>query len=404
MTKKEMDELLNFTNNLLTEFKEYLPLTVVLKLYVIRCHLQNMAVKDIKANLEELAKKKISCKNRTTADIDSYNKALSIYLNSDQKKIHRLKKITSIPQLLNVIGYANFIHAVLEKYPYPSIVGFPRRTWTKKLLLKYIRLYFRIPRSKKERDKEMKLPALKTIYNEMITPHIPYTNFTLSHTTFKDIIRYYVEQTEYTDFYYLLWEKNRYKVSSKDKEHAHKSHRYNTTFLAAIINMSTLSCPNNKVISHSYNSKSDCINWNCILDKLSDIAIQYNKKKYGSTSSKIVILLNSKNISMELKKYLSCLQQIPNFSLITFKSASDLSNIFDNLEDEYNEVTNIPASPINDNFKKIIDATSQLSNSKLTERIKKPEYITNLKNVLLSLKSDNQQNFDYEDIDEYLDL
>ena len=77
----------------------------------------------------------------------------------------RLKRCDSIPKLLQEIGYANFINAVIKKYPSPSIVGFPRKNWTAQCVLKYIRLYFNIPKSKKDRLEYMKLPALKTIRN-----------------------------------------------------------------------------------------------------------------------------------------------------------------------------------------------------------------------------------------------
>lgn len=60
---------------------------------------------------------------------------------SHQKKLSRLKEISSILELLKIIGYKNFIHAIIEKYPFPPIAGFSSHRWTEELFYKYIYLY-----------------------------------------------------------------------------------------------------------------------------------------------------------------------------------------------------------------------------------------------------------------------
>ena len=91
---------------------------------------------------------------------------------SHQKKLSRLKEISSIPELLKIIGYKNFIHAIIEKYPLPPIAGFSSHRWTEELLYKYIYLYFDISKFKDKAD--IPLPAFNTIRDALHYPPIKY--------------------------------------------------------------------------------------------------------------------------------------------------------------------------------------------------------------------------------------
>lgn len=162
-------KLLKFTKKLLDEFKEYLPLAVIYKLNVICCQLQNMHNREILNFLKNDIKIPNNYADIATVSCDEI---LAKYQKKDQKKLIRLKRCDSIPKLLQEIGYANFINAVIKKYPSPSIVGFPRKNWTERSVLKYIRLYFNIPKSKKDRLEYMKLPTLKTIRNTVNNLHL----------------------------------------------------------------------------------------------------------------------------------------------------------------------------------------------------------------------------------------
>lgn len=150
MAIENIEEFQKFTNHLLNDFKDYLPLTAVYKLHVIDCYLQGKSNSDILDDLDSFAEKEKNNKTNkyviqySPKDIIRDKKTLEIYRNPDQKKLNRLKKISSIPELLNIIGYKNFIYAIIEKYPFPSIIGFNFRHWTEDLILKYICLYFNI--------------------------------------------------------------------------------------------------------------------------------------------------------------------------------------------------------------------------------------------------------------------
>ena len=130
----------SFTNHLIDDFQDYLPFTTLCKLHVIDCHLQDMTNNDITNSLANFAekiknnKKNIHITKRSDEEIDKDNKSLERYSKPHQKKLSRLKEISSIPELLKIIGYENFIHAIIEKYPFPPIAGFSSHRWTEELL------------------------------------------------------------------------------------------------------------------------------------------------------------------------------------------------------------------------------------------------------------------------------
>ena len=151
-------KLLKFTKKLLDEFKEYLPLAVIYKLNVICCQSQNMRNREILNFLKNDIK---IPSNYADTDTASCDEILAKYQKEDQHKLLRLKRCDSIPKLLQEIGYANFINAVIKKYPSPSIVGFPRKNWTAQCVLKYIRLYSaRLKRREKYTEKAKNRPYM----------------------------------------------------------------------------------------------------------------------------------------------------------------------------------------------------------------------------------------------------
>lgn len=398
-------KLLKFTKKLLDEFKEYLPLAVIYKLNVICCQSQNMHNREILNFLKNDIK---IPSNYADTDTASCDEILAKYQKEDQHKLLRLKRCDSIPKLLQEIGYANFINAVIKKYPSPSIVGFPRKNWTAQCVLKYIRLYFNIPKSKKDRLEYMKLPALKTIRNTDAFKSRVKKKYLL-----KDILRYHIENPNSVDFYYLFMLKKHYKVSSEDKLHTHKGSRYNTTFIATIFNVSSMSRSTNRILSTSYNSKIDYINLNAFFEELSKNAIEHRKKLNGKSNSKIVIFLNIKNISKdEIRHYSSSLSQIPKYSLITFSKTAFLIKELKNLENQYSpsDIKHLKeyekVNELKNNIEKL--CSTEIPKLRLKQRIDKSEYITALDEILRSLESEANQELDElekENIDElYIDI
>lgn len=219
----------SFTNHLIDDFQDYLPFTPLCKLHVIDCYLQDMTNNDITNSLANFAekiknnKKNIHITKRSTKEIDKDDKSLERYSMSHQKKLSRLKEISSIPELLKIIGYKNFIHAIIEKYPFPPIAGFSSHRWTEELLYKYIYLYFDISKFKDKAD--IPLPAFNTIRDALHYPPIKYpyiiSPFKFSH---KWLLSYYIKKP--VDFYFVLMTKKPYEISPTDKKRPHKSHRY----------------------------------------------------------------------------------------------------------------------------------------------------------------------------------
>lgn len=372
-----------FIENLLNEFGELLPLTVIYKLYVIQCTLSGMNNPAIYKSLTQFSQSNFLLDDRSTEDIKNGSKALEIYKKNKYQKINRLKGNSSIPDFLQIIGYGNFIYAVIEKYPFPCVVGYHFKNWTPKILRNYIRLYFHIPRSSKKRKKEnIKIPSIGTVRNKMYYPDTEFTVYPRLYSL-HTIFDYYIKQVFDADFYIFYWEKNSYRVSKKDKSHPHLTQQYNGTFFITLINLSdssTTPITLNNIISSSYNSNEEDIDWQVCFERC------YNTASKFSKSNKIIFLFNTSGISKELSSYSSHLDKVPNYSLLPYRSLKNMISSLKFLEDNYKKNDNLvelrKVQKLIRQLKKVQEKISKLSKQKLTKRRDKKTYMENMKKII----------------------
>lgn len=406
----------SFTNHLIDDFQDYLPFTTLCKLHVIDCHLQDMTNNDITNSLANFAekiknnKKNIHITKRSDEEIDKDNKSLERYSKSHQKKLSRLKEISSIPELLKIIGYENFIHAIIEKYPFPPIAGFSSHRWTKELLYKYIYLYFDI--SKFEDKADIPLPALNTIRDALHYPPIKYP-YIISPFKFsyKWLFSYYIKKP--VDFYFVLMTKKPYEISPTDKKRPHKIHRYDESFFASLIRLSDFSIPSKPFRSFSYSAQSaeESVNLAYCFNKLYEIAIQHSKKFHSNSDYTIVFLVREGNFKQEFNDYSDDLWTCPNYSLITFRNIETIIKTLKKLENnlkkitsenkdsanEYNKEYNV-VNEIRRNITAVKDNLPFLSNLPLETRNDMAEYNLKTKNALRLIVKDQNKIFEEKEI------
>lgn len=411
MAIENIEEFQKFTNHLLNDFKDYLPLTAVYKLHVIDCYLQGKSNSDILDDLDSFAEKEKNNKTNkyviqySPKDIIRDKKTLEIYRNPDQKKLNRLKKISSIPELLNIIGYKNFIYAIIEKYPFPSIIGFNSRHWTEDLILKYICLYFNISTD----SSPIKLPSTNTIHDAIHYPAIQYSTPPLKFS-YKELFSYYLKKS--TDFYFVLMKKKPYEVSLTDKRHSHKKHRYDESFFAELIRLSDFSIPKKSFGSFSYSTHAAKEEANLVecFNELYEIAVHHSKKFHADSNYTIVFLVSKIDLESEFENYFENLFSLPNYSIITFKEISFLIKVLhkldNDLKDSNSENENfsngyddtITSSELKDSLKIIKDNFEFLSNLPLEKREDKQNYRKKLKNALRLIENNQKKIFEEKDI------
>ena len=223
MEKTAEISITKFIENMLKEFMDYLPIEAIFKLLVIHEYNLGKTNKEIKKSIARLATNKKLRTMHSKTVLDAQKK---LFFASDANKINALKKNTCICQLLSVIKTKNFIKAVLSKYPYPAIVGFPFNEWTGKRLRRYIRLYFYMPSFKKRQKLGIELPKVNYL-NRLLSPS--QKNLVNCVYSLEDFLRYYIERTENPEFFYMYCKKQTYPCSEKDKLAPQKKRRYNTT-------------------------------------------------------------------------------------------------------------------------------------------------------------------------------
>ena len=152
---KQDQKYSNFIQSFIDEYENLIDIKTLIKLQVLESYIMCKPPKKIKEKLQSM------CDDNNYPE---YTKEqISPYLSPDNKKITRLwKASTKQQQLPYLIGIGNLVNMVVEKYPFPSLIGIPFDIWNEKRILKYIRLRFEIPR-KKERDNDVKLPKQSTI-------------------------------------------------------------------------------------------------------------------------------------------------------------------------------------------------------------------------------------------------
>lgn len=381
-----------FIDNLLTEFSDYLPLTVIYKLHVIKCASSNMNNTQILDSLARLSENDFFIGNRSDNDIEDGKRALEVYNNKDRKKLNRLKKITSIPHLLKIIGYENFIYAVIEKYPFPCIVGYHFKEWTPKIIRNYIRLYFHISNKKTERKKNsIKIPELNTIKNIMYYSSKPHSPYPATYSV-KTILDYYIKEPLDIDFYIIYWEKNFYNVSAKDKAHTHIGQRYDGTFFYILLSLTypSMSIKINDINSASYNSVTHMIDWSSCFEECYKTAFEYSKPHHKDDFK--IVLLFKKGIlqddSFELCEYSNKLALVPDYSLLPYQKLDDIISSLKLLLDKYI----ISESYFNANrtkdlikgFENVKNKFTQLDKQQLSKRADKYNYMKKIKEIVNS--------------------
>ena len=375
-----------------------------------------MTNNDITNSLDNFAekiknnKKNIHITKRSTEEIKKDEKSLERYSKSHQKKLSRLKEISSIPELLKIIGYKNFIHAIIEKYPFPPIAGFSSHRWTEELLYKYIYLYFDI--SKFEDKADIPLPALNTIRDALHYPPIKYP-YIISpfNFSYKWLFSYYIKKP--VDFYFVLMTKKPYKISPTDKKRPHKSHRYDESFFASLIRLSDFSIPSKPFRSFSYSAQSakERVNLAYCFNKLYEIAIQHSKKFHSNSDYTIVFLVREGNFKQEFNNYSDDLCACPNYSLITFRNIETIIKTLKKLENnlkkitsenkdsanEYNNEYNV-VNELRRNITAVKDNLPFLSNLPLETRNDMAEYNLKTKNALRLIVKDQNKIFEEKEI------
>ena len=247
MEKTAEISITKFIENMLKEFIDYLPIEAIFKLLVIHEYNLGKTNKEIKKSIARLATNKKLRTMHSKTVLDAQKK---LFFASDANKINALKKNTCICQLLSVIKTKNFIKAVLSKYPYPAIVGFPFNEWTGKRLRRYIRLYFYMPSFKKRQKLGIELPKVNYL-NRLLSPS--QKNLVNCVYSLEDFLRYYIERTENPEFFYMYCKKQTYPCSEKDKLAPQKKRRYNTTFFSTFYYLTD---------KYDYFNDVDCISYN----------------------------------------------------------------------------------------------------------------------------------------------
>ena len=134
---KQDQKYSNFIQSFIDEYENLIDIKTLIKLQVLESYIMCKPPKKIKEKLQSM------CDDNNYPE---YTKEqISPYLSPDNKKITRLwKASTKQQQLPYLIGIGNLVNMVVEKYPFPSLIGIPFDIWNEKRILKYIRLRFEI--------------------------------------------------------------------------------------------------------------------------------------------------------------------------------------------------------------------------------------------------------------------
>lgn len=308
---KQDQKYSNFIQSFIDEYENLIDIKTLIKLQVLESYIMCKPPKKIKEKLQSM------CDDNNYPE---YTKEqISPYLSPDNKKITRLwKASTKQQQLPYLIGIGNLVNMVVEKYPFPSLIGIPFDIWNEKRILKYIRLRFEIPR-KKERDNDVKLPKQSTIKNLQTK-----TNYTLS-----DILQYYLKNSKKYDFYYLHMNNQTYKLSKEDRKKV-KSRRYNATFFSNLFYLGkyeTTGCEN--IIYTSYNNKIHYITVDYIFNYFYDLTKPGSRFCHSSEREPVFIIHRTKKINNLLIKYSNNLEYIVPYHFLLF---DDFESFYTSLE------------------------------------------------------------------------
>lgn len=312
-----------FIKKMLCEFYDVFSLETICKLVVIYACASNKTYKGIVSLLKKTLKKEGITKHH---DRTSIKKILELHLAPDHNKIDRLKKknYSIAGSLLPCIKYQNFILALLQKYPYPVMVGFPFNEWTPKRIRKFLRLYFRID---KDSCKKL-LPSMEQIESEL--HRLDNELNIIKQPTLSDIITQYRSNESYKHIYFLYTENKFYSIADTDKTKKKKSRRYNATFFCCLLNLTDKFKSSDRVYSISYNTDKGGYFYKKIF--------KHCKKKLATTSD--ILILNIKENRREIIRYYNKLHRITNMPLIVCRDLNNLKETLTNTGFQ-NELANL---------------------------------------------------------------
>lgn len=312
-----------FIKKMLCEFYNVFSLETICKLVVIYAFASKKTHKGIVSLLEKALKKNGIVRHH---DPNAIRRILELYLARDYNKITRLRKknISEVKQLLPLIGYKNFIPIVLQKYPYPVMVGFPFNEWTSKRMHKYLRLYFHIGKE----NREDYMPSIDQISYELNC--ITNESNILKSYSLSNVIAQYKSNESSKNVYFLYTENKLYKISETDINEKKISRRYNATFICCLLNLTDKLKSSERVYSISYNTDKGAYFYKKIF--------KHCKKKLANASN--ILILNSRENRRELIRYYNKLHHIPNVPLITYKNLNKLKKALTNAGFQ-NEIANL---------------------------------------------------------------
>lgn len=305
---KDNLSITEFIDNLLDEFRDVFSLEISCKLIVISALTSISKYKDIVCMLKDKLEEGWIINH---PDYENAENILKLYLAPDHNKINRLrqKQYSSPQKLLSCIGCKNFIHAVLTKYPYPVIVGFPFFKWTSISMQKYIQLYFGI-------SDISDLPEGNYIKNELNAYMREYPFFKKT-STLKGITNYYKKTMSCTHLFFLYTNKQTYKISNLDSQAKNLVERYNETCFYSLLDLEDEHSYPKRIYMRSYNNNAK---YNLLRKIFNSIA-----KELSTTST--ILILDRKLLKKELNIYYNDLKNIPNIHLLLFKNPDKLQKI-----------------------------------------------------------------------------
>lgn len=390
MENKEQNEqqtpICEFINKILSEYIDYFSIEIIFKLYVIYSYNAGKKNKEILSSLDTFSQKPYIKRRNEPNEVETCKRT---YHRADQKKLKRLQKCQLIPQLYSEIKCNNFVHAVVSKYPYPYIIGFPNKNWTPEIMYNYIYLYFNFFDVSENED--IKLLNINTIRNELLYP-TKYKRI-MPYYSLDSILQYFIQYKTPVDFYYIYLKKEKYKISPKDKIAPHKKHRYNRTSFSTLIDL-TETWTTHITNSYSYNNDDPSFDLQHILELYYKEATEISKARWHSKPYHIVFLIQHSNYRKEWQKYDEDLMEIPKYSLIRFANWDTLEEKLDIINKKYRKLKKKESinsfifkriDTLKSNIQEVKNICIKLSELNLESRENMPKYIQDFKDILNEL-------------------
>lgn len=363
-----------FIDELLEEYHEFLPLDVIVKLTVRKWISKKKKPKEIKTLIKEENSKYFTNfkKNMTDAKKNNLQQVFELYDKPDNNKISRLgKNYPSIRNLIYLIGISNFIDATLNKYPFPSLIGFPYNNWTDRRMHKYIRLYFKIPRN--TTNKPYKMPSIETIHNSLDIKKYK----CLLWYSLEEVLKFFINDNDKYDYYYIHMENKEYPISEEDLKNPKKASRYNSTFFSSIFYLDKEPKVYPKIYSPSYNCDKDLIVLDAIFHRF--LRLSYTEEKKTGLFSRghsPVFFVKKKWFKEFLNQYGKSLKEIPYYHFILFGTEKELT------ETLAKTCLNTKLDYLSCGFTKIFEKTKDISTIPLNSRMEKGKYIAEVLEIL----------------------